>query len=84
MLLIISDDYSRKPQLDWSPEPPQEDPGSVCGERLPPRSRHARDALGRHLPPLHHPGPLPLHGVAAPGLQVYVHHCGVLLTLPDD
>ena len=41
---------------------------------LRPHSRHLCDAPGRHLPPLHHPGPLPLHGVAAPGLQVYVHH----------
>ena len=54
--------------IDWSPEPPQEDPGPECGERLPPRSRPARDAPGRHLLPLHHPGPLPLHRVAAPGL----------------
>ena len=59
-----------QPQLDWSPEPLQEDPGPVCGERLPPRSRHACDAPGRHLPPLHHQGPLPLHGVAALGLKV--------------
>ncbi len=51
MLLIISDDYSR----NWSPEHPQEDPGPVCAERLRPRSRHARDAPGRHLPPLHRP-----------------------------
>ena len=28
---------------------------AVYGERLPPRSRHARDAPGRHLPPLHRP-----------------------------
>ena len=54
------------------------------GERLRPHSRHPCDAPGRHLPPLHHPGPLPLHGVAAPGLQVYVHHWDLLPTLPHN
>ena len=28
--------------------------------------------------------PLPLHGVDAPGLQVYVHQCDVLPTLPHN
>ena len=46
-------------------------PCPECGECPRPPPRHRRDTLGRHLQtgqharPLHHPGPLPLHEVAA-------------------
>ena len=70
MLVISADDYSR----NLTEELPQENPCPECGVRQCPRSRHPHDAPWRHFPPLHHLGPLPLHGVAAPGFQVYVHH----------
>ena len=55
-------------------------PCPECGECPRPPPRHRRDTLGRHLQtgqharPLHHPGPLPLHEVAASPVHSELYH----------